>query len=71
LTSTELFVSPHVDFCGYALPHPSEFKVNLRIQTDGTITAAEAFYKALDDLMDLFGHIRSTFREKVSHMIFN
>ena len=30
-----LFFSPDVEFCGYSIPHPSEKKVNLRIQTKG------------------------------------
>jgi hypothetical protein len=28
--------SPQVEFCGYTIPHPSEAKMNLRIQTYGT-----------------------------------
>ena len=27
--------SPNVVFCGYSVPHPSENKINLRIQTNG------------------------------------
>lgn len=27
--------SPDVEFCGYTIPHPSEAKMNLRIQTYG------------------------------------
>jgi DNA-directed RNA polymerase I and III subunit RPAC2 len=27
--------SPDVEFCGYSIPHPSEAKMNLRIQTYG------------------------------------
>jgi len=27
--------SPHVSFCGYSMPHPSEEVVNLRVQTTG------------------------------------
>jgi len=27
--------SPDVEFCGYSIPHPSEPKLNLRIQTYG------------------------------------
>ncbi|GAM40846.1 DNA-directed RNA polymerase I and III 14 kDa [Talaromyces pinophilus] len=45
--------SPKVEFCGYTIPHPSEAKMNIRIQTyDGT-TAIEALEKGLNDLMDL------------------
>ena len=27
--------NPKVTFCGYSIPHPSEFKIHFRIQTDG------------------------------------
>lgn len=29
--------SPDVEFCGYSIPHPSEPKLNLRIQTYGMV----------------------------------
>ncbi|KAK2764900.1 RNA polymerase subunit AC19 [Arachnomyces sp. PD_36] len=45
--------NPKVEFCGYTIPHPSETKMNLRIQTYDTTTAIEALEKGLDDLMDL------------------
>lgn len=32
------FYSPQVEFCGYTIPHPSENKMNLRIQTTGTFS---------------------------------
>ncbi|KAL2815924.1 DNA-directed RNA polymerase [Aspergillus granulosus] len=44
---------PDVEFCGYTIPHPSESKMNLRIQTYDTTTAIEALEKGLDTLMDL------------------
>lgn len=31
----DLVDSPNVEFCGYTIPHPSEMKMNLRIQTYG------------------------------------
>ena len=31
--------SPNVELCGYSIPHPSEAKMNLRIQTYGMCTA--------------------------------
>lgn len=31
--------SPDVQFCGYCITHPSESKINFRIQTRGTDTA--------------------------------
>ncbi|RAL02776.1 DNA-directed RNA polymerase core subunit RPC19 [Aspergillus ibericus CBS 121593] len=45
--------NPEVEFCGYTIPHPSETKMNLRIQTYDTTTATEALEKGLDTLMDL------------------
>ncbi|OJJ43777.1 hypothetical protein ASPZODRAFT_154290 [Penicilliopsis zonata CBS 506.65] len=45
--------NPDVEFCGYTIPHPSESKMNLRIQTYDTTTAVEALEKGLDSLMDL------------------
>ncbi|KAJ3121920.1 RNA polymerase subunit AC19 [Nowakowskiella sp. JEL0407] len=56
--------NPHVDFCGYSLPHPSESKIHMRIQTDGSITAVEALYKGLDDLTEIIDHMRKLFHEK-------
>lgn len=30
--------SPDVEFCGYSIPHPSEAKMNIRIQSYGMLT---------------------------------
>ncbi|KAJ5570270.1 uncharacterized protein N7459_009700 [Penicillium hispanicum] len=40
-------------FCGYTIPHPSDAKMHLRIQTTDSTTALEALEKGFDDLMDL------------------
>ncbi|KAE8372057.1 DNA-directed RNA polymerase [Aspergillus bertholletiae] len=45
--------NPQVEFCGYTIPHPSETKMNLRIQTYDTTNAVEALEKGLDSLMGL------------------
>ncbi|KAL4967305.1 DNA-directed RNA polymerase core subunit RPC19 [Aspergillus stella-maris] len=45
--------NPDVEFCGYTIPHPSEAKMNIRIQTYDNTTAIEALEKGLDSLMDL------------------
>jgi DNA-directed RNA polymerase I and III subunit RPAC2 len=34
-TVANIIYSPDVEFCGYSIPHPSEAKMNLRIQTYG------------------------------------
>ncbi|KAI1106257.1 RBP11-like subunits of RNA polymerase [Jackrogersella minutella] len=59
--------NPDVEFCAYAIPHPSEDKMNLRIQTYDTTTAAAALSKGLQDLEDLCDVVADEFwtqREK-------
>ena len=41
---------PRVEFCGYSVPHPSEDKINFRIQTDGSCSAEDALRDGLDNL---------------------
>lgn len=57
--------NPEVEFCGYSIPHPSENKLNIRIQTYGNITAMEALHQGLDNLSELCTHVEETFSEKV------
>lgn len=57
--------NPEVEFCGYSIPHPSENKLNIRIQTYGNITAVEALHQGLDNLSELCVTIEETFTEKV------
>lgn len=70
--------SPEVTFCGYSVPHPSERKINLRIQTSGEaigwmvdrcehsdwsgVAAVEALRKGLEDLQEMCGHVLHTFK---------
>ncbi|PVH18292.1 uncharacterized protein CXQ87_001212 [Candidozyma duobushaemuli] len=54
-----------VEFCGYSIPHPSENKLNVRIQTYGNITALEALHQGMDNLSELCGHVEEAFTEKV------
>ncbi len=55
--------SPHVAFCGYSIPHPSEAVVNLRIQTTGEVSAAQALRQAAADLKAASATLRETFAE--------
>lgn len=57
--------SPHVAFCGYSIPHPSEKVVNLRIQTTGDISAAAALRQAAADLKAAALAVRDTFADAV------
>ncbi|KAK9686809.1 RNA polymerase subunit AC19 [Basidiobolus ranarum] len=54
--------NPDVNYCGYTIPHPSEAKLNIRIQTDDDTTAVDALQKGLDDLTDMCQHILDTFQ---------
>ena len=36
--------SPDVTFCGYSVPHPSEPKINLRVQTNGMHITWDSVY---------------------------
>lgn len=65
-------LSPDVEFCAYSICHPSENRLNIRIQTYGGTTAIKALEKGLDDLMDLcdivaekFVDARQDFLEKM------
>ncbi|KAG8161836.1 hypothetical protein KVR01_008823 [Diaporthe batatas] len=45
--------NPDVEFCAYAIPHPSEARMNMRIQTYEGTTAIDALKKGLRDLQDM------------------
>ncbi|XP_014428792.1 DNA-directed RNA polymerases I and III subunit RPAC2-like [Pelodiscus sinensis] len=50
-----------VEFCGYSITHPSESKINFRIQTRGGLPAVEPFRKGLTELVDVCQHVLSKF----------
>ncbi|CAG8556790.1 2886_t:CDS:2 [Gigaspora rosea] len=54
-------LNPEVEYCGYSIPHPSEDKLNIRIQTTENTTAIEAMRKGLEDLKTMCDHIKETF----------
>lgn len=57
--------NPDVEFCGYTIPHPSETKMNIRIQTweDTKTTAVDALRKGLEDMMEACDVISEKFTE--------
>ncbi|GAB4831742.1 hypothetical protein Ancab_005754 [Ancistrocladus abbreviatus] len=55
---------PRVTFCGYSIPHPSEAKVNIRVQTTGE-QASEVLKDGCQNLMNMCGHVRKTFEDAV------
>ncbi|KAG6494323.1 hypothetical protein ZIOFF_049347 [Zingiber officinale] len=61
---TYCLCSPRVVFCGYSIPHPSDNKVNIRVQTTGD-PAKDVLKDALENLTQMCQHVRSTFRKTV------
>uniref|UniRef100_A0A8C6XLP0 DNA-directed RNA polymerases I and III subunit RPAC2 n=2 Tax=Naja naja TaxID=35670 RepID=A0A8C6XLP0_NAJNA len=57
--------NPEVEFCGYSITHPSERKINFRIQTRGGLPAIDAFQKGLEDLTGICQHILNMFEASV------
>ncbi|ORY91259.1 DNA-directed RNA polymerase, partial [Syncephalastrum racemosum] len=57
--------NPEVDFCGYSIPHPSEAKLHMRVQTSRRTTAAEAMKKGMDDLTDLCSVVREAYENEL------
>ncbi|SPQ22789.1 6304e2b7-9de8-4a99-b526-49cc923a28ce [Thermothielavioides terrestris] len=55
--------NPDVEFCAYAIPHPSEAKMNVRIQTFEGTTAIQALEKGLRDLQELCDVVADKFIE--------
>ncbi|KAM3867042.1 DNA-directed RNA polymerases I and III subunit RPAC2 [Diretmus argenteus] len=54
-----------VEFCGYSITHPSESKINFRIQTRGGVPATEPLRKGLKDLSEVCQHVLNTFQARV------
>ncbi|KAJ9612521.1 RNA polymerase subunit AC19 [Cladophialophora chaetospira] len=65
ISKTDLLNSPDVEFCGYTIPHPSETKMNIRIQTweDTKTTATAALRKGLEDMIEACDVISEKFRD--------
>ncbi|XP_071124479.1 DNA-directed RNA polymerases I and III subunit RPAC2-like [Mytilus galloprovincialis] len=57
--------NPDVKFCGYSVPHPSELKINFRVQTYGK-PAVDILKKGLKDLNGACEHVLRTFENSVS-----
>ena len=66
LDNNDNMYSPQVEFCGYSIPHPSEPKVNLRIQMYDNLSSLEALFKGLEDLESLFDSIQNAYNKNLS-----
>ncbi|KAG0289531.1 RNA polymerase subunit AC19 [Dissophora globulifera] len=61
-----LMKNREVDFASYSIPHPSETRTNLRIQTSDKTTAVDTMFKGLDDLSDICTHVIQTFQAELA-----
>lgn len=52
--------TPEVAFVGYSVPHPSEPKMNLRLQTVGP-SATTVLHEALGNVYEVGAHVLTTF----------
>nr|SVE76797.1 EOG090X0LBP [Daphnia longispina] len=62
---TIILKNSDVIFCGYTIPHPSENKLHLRIETKN-IHAVDALREGLEQLQNLSDHILKTFEGAVN-----
>ncbi|XP_073710088.1 DNA-directed RNA polymerases I and III subunit RPAC2 isoform X1 [Misgurnus anguillicaudatus] len=53
--------SQDVEFCGYSITHPSESKINFRVQTRGGLPASEPLRCGLNNLTEVCKHVLYTF----------
>ncbi|KAJ2582892.1 RNA polymerase subunit AC19, partial [Coemansia sp. RSA 1836] len=58
--------NPQVDFCGYSIPHPSEAKTHVRIQTTDSTNAIDSMNKGLDDLKAVCQLVRSKLHQRLA-----
>jgi DNA-directed RNA polymerase I and III subunit RPAC2 len=54
-----------VDFVGYSIPHPSEMKLNMRVQTkpNSGIAVTDVLVQSAQTLADVCDHVLATFDE--------
>uniref|UniRef100_A0A7N0ZUH9 DNA-directed RNA polymerase RBP11-like dimerisation domain-containing protein n=1 Tax=Kalanchoe fedtschenkoi TaxID=63787 RepID=A0A7N0ZUH9_KALFE len=52
--------SRRVELCGYSIPHPSENRVNIRIQTTKGAPANKVFRDGCQNLMSICQQVRGT-----------
>ncbi|KAL1261289.1 hypothetical protein QQF64_006554 [Cirrhinus molitorella] len=58
--------SQDVEFCGYSITHPSESKINFRIQTRDGVPASEPLRNGLNNLTEVCKHVLQTFETRMN-----
>jgi DNA-directed RNA polymerase I and III subunit RPAC2 len=57
--------SEAVELCAYSIPHPSENKIHIRVQTDGSVSAMDALLKGFDDLAAISDFMANKFEQEL------
>ncbi|KAF0695999.1 Aste57867_13212 [Aphanomyces stellatus] len=60
-----LMRNPDVDFAGYTIPHPSEPKMHVRVQTLPSKSANQSMRTALTDLKAVATHVDKAFAKEL------
>lgn len=69
LSSLKLnFLSPDVEFCAYSIPHPSEPKMNIRIQTYGKLSSSCSMMSILLTLLFIDGTAVNALKKGLSDL---
>ena len=58
-----MWCSPNVHLAAYSRPHPSHTFINVRVQTTGTVPAAEALRTASTNVGKVCDHVSTTFEQ--------
>ncbi|KAK3899499.1 DNA-directed RNA polymerase subunit 2 [Staphylotrichum tortipilum] len=66
LISVYLRMAPHVMFAAYKIAHPNVPEVQLRIQTDGTLTPREALVTICKQLVAMYGQLGREFQKELA-----
>eukprot|EP00038_Savillea_parva_P001873 m.108058 g.108058 ORF g.108058 m.108058 type:complete len:136 (+) comp10644_c0_seq4:2213-2620(+) len=56
---------PRTEFCGYSIPHPSERKIHLRVQTKDGTPCNEVLRTGLETIKAMGNHMLKTFESRV------
>ncbi|KFZ08923.1 hypothetical protein V502_09054 [Pseudogymnoascus sp. VKM F-4520 (FW-2644)] len=64
LLRAHLLKDPHVTFAGYRVPHPLFATIELRVQTDGTLTPKEAVIGIAKSLVAELGQLSREFTKE-------
>lgn len=63
----QLLATPSILFAGYKVPHPLEPHFILKVQTDGSITPAEAVEQAGNALLKLISDLQAKFKAEFAY----